>query len=307
MGHLYRSLTLADALVSMGQTAHFLINAHEPSLNILKNRGYTYNIVDLATAHEGWELEAVQSLRATAWVNDRLDTTAAHVERVKALGLPVVTFDDRGSGAAKSDLNVAALVFDPREVAALKGGQVLCGVDYLVINPAISRFSRVRAQIDSTLVTLGGADTHGVTLKVVPLLKDKPWRVTVLLGPAFIHHKDLANIIPEHFLIRHEVASMAEEMARHDLAITGGGMTPFEANAAGLPCIVVANEAFEIPVGQALERFGGCRFAGHHEDIDVSVFQATMDIELMSTVAMASVGLDGAERVANALRELVGL
>ena len=41
---------------------------------------------------------------------------------------------------------------------------------------------------------------------------------------------------------------MAEEMSRHDLAVTGGGMTPFEANAAGLPCIVVANETFEIQV-----------------------------------------------------------
>lgn len=305
MGHLYRSLTLADVLVRMGEDVHFLINAHEPSLRILESRGYAHATVDLAPEAGGWETEAVQRLRASAWINDRLDTTAAHVERVKATGLPVVTFDDRGSGAAQSDLNVAALVFDPEEVARLQGVRVLTGVDHLVLNPAIARFRRARAQLGSVLVTLGGADTYGVTVKVVRLLQDQPWQVTVVLGPAFVHHEALAEVMPGHFKLRHGVASMAEEMARHDLAVTGGGMTPFEANAAGLPCLVVANEPFEIPVGQALERIGGCRFAGHHAAIDASVFRSLLDIAGMSMRAMASVGLDGVQRVATAVRELV--
>ncbi len=304
MGHLYRSLTLADALVRMGEDVHFLINAHEPSLQILKSRGHAHDTVDLAPEAGGWETAAVQRWRASAWINDRLDTTAAHVERVKATGLPVVTFDDRGSGAAQSDLNVAALVFDPEEVARLRGARVLTGVDHLVLNPAIARFRRARAQLGSVLVTLGGADTYGATVKVVRLLRDQPWPVTVVLGPAFVHHEALAEVMPGHFEVRHGVASMAEEMARHDLAVTGGGMTPFEANAAGLPCLVVANELFEIPVGQALARLGGCRFAGHHEAIDASAFQSPLDIAGMSARAMASVGLDGVQRVAQAVREL---
>lgn len=305
MGHLYRSLTLADALVRMGEDVHFLINAHEPSLQILKSRGYAHTTVNLAPEASGWETEAVQRLHASIWINDRLDTTAVHVERVKATGRPVVTFDDRGSGAAKSDLNVAALVFDLEEVDRLQGGRVLTGVDYLVLNPTIARFRRARTQLGSVLVTLGGADTYGATVKVVRLLQDRPWQVTVLLGPAFIHHEALAEVIPSHFEIRHGVASMAEEMSRHDLAVTGGGMTPFEANAAGMPCIVVANELFEIPVGQTLDRLGGCRFAGHHAMIDASVFGQQLDVAGMSTRAMASVGLDGVQRVVTAVRSLV--
>lgn len=304
MGHLYRSLTLADALLRMGDNVHFLINTHEPSLQILKSRGHAHTTVDLSPEAGGWETEAAQRLRASAWINDRLDTTAAHVERVKATGLPVVTFDDRGSGAAQSDLNVAALVFDPAEVARLQGAWVLTGVDHLVLNPAIARFRRARTQPGSVLVTLGGADTYGATVKVVRLLRGKPWKVTVVLGPAFAHHEALAEVMPGHFEIRHGVVSMAEEMARHDLAVTGGGMTPFEANAAGLPCLIVANESFEIPVAQALERMGGCRFAGHHAMIDASVFQSPLDIVDMSAKAMSAVGLDGVQRVATAVREL---
>jgi spore coat polysaccharide biosynthesis predicted glycosyltransferase SpsG len=304
MGHLYRGLTLADALLRMGKDVHFLINSHEPSLQILKSRGYAYTCVDLSPEAGGWEMQMVQRLRASVWINDRLDTTAAHVERVKTTGLPVVTFDDRGSGAAKSDINVAALVFDPDEVARLQGGRVLTGVDHLVLNPAIANLRRVRTQLDSVLVTLGGADTYGATVKVVRLLQVKPWKVTIVLGPAFVHHKALAEVMPSHFKIRHSVPSMAEVMACHDLAVTGGGMTPFEANASGLPCLIVANELFEIPVGQALERMGGCRFAGHHAAIDESAFLTKLDIGGMSARAILSVGLDGVQRVANAVREL---
>lgn len=305
MGHLFRSLTLADALAREGKKAHFLVNAHEPALHILASRGYKHTIVDLAPKASGWETRTVQHLRASVWINDRLDTSAAHVGRVKATGVPVVTFDDRGDGAALSDLNVAALVFNPEEIARLKGRRVLTGVDNLVLDPDIASFRRARKRITSVLVTLGGADTYGATVKVVRLLQEQPWRVTIALGPAFVHQEALAEVMPSHFDVRPGVASMAEEMARHDLAITGGGMTPLEANAAGLPCIVVANESFEIPVGQFLERMGGCRFAGHHEAINVSVFQSELDIEEMSKRAMATVGLGGTQRVVDAVEDLL--
>jgi spore coat polysaccharide biosynthesis predicted glycosyltransferase SpsG len=305
MGHLYRSLTLADELARAGEDVHFLINNHEPSLQILKSRGYAYATVDLRPEAGGWETEAARRLRASAWINDRLDTTAAHVKRVKATGLPVVTFDDRGSGAVHSDLNVAALVFDPQEVGRLQGARVLNGVDYLLLNPDIARFRQPRTQMHRVLVTLGGADTYGATVKVARLLRNKPWQVTVVLGPAFVHHEALAEVMPGHFEVKHGVASMAQEMTSHDVAVTGGGMTPFEANAAGLPCLVVANEVFEIPVGKALEGMGGCRFLGHHESINASVFDEPLDIAGMSARAMAAVGLQGVQRVATAVRGLV--
>jgi spore coat polysaccharide biosynthesis predicted glycosyltransferase SpsG len=305
MGHLYRSMTLADRLVRMGEEVHFLINNHEPSMQVLTSRGYVHDTVDLSSDVRGWETEALRTLKPAIWINDRLDTNAEHVECIKARGIPVVTFDDRGTGAALSDLNVAALVFEPEEIKRLQGGRLLTGVNHLVLDPAIKHFRRLRKEITSVLVTLGGADTYGTTVKVVALLSNKPWKVTVVLGPAFDHHAELAEVMPGHFEIRPCVSSMVEEMARHDMAVTGGGITPFEANAAGLPCIVVANEAFEVQVGQALQRMGGCRFAGHHSMIDPAVFYIPVGIKGMSKRAMSSIDLHGLQRVVTAVQELV--
>ena len=305
MGHLFRSITLADALSREGCDVYFLVNDHALSLEILAQRGFEFNTVDLASQAGGWEAEMVRRLQASVWINDRLDTTVAHVERIKSTGTPVATFDDRGSGAALSDLNVAALVFDQHEVSLLQGARVLNGVDYLLLNPDIAHFRRARTQMHRVLVTLGGADTHGATVEVVRLLRTKPWQVTVLLGPAFDHHEELAEVMPSHFELQQGVPSMVEAMDRHDLAVTGGGMTPFEANAAGLPCLVVANEVFEIPVGKALERMGGCKFIGHHQSFNESVFDEPLDIAGMSARAMAAVGLEGLQRVSTAVRALV--
>lgn len=304
MGHLYRSLTLADELVRIGEQVQFLINDHEPSLHILNSRGYVHEVVNLAPRVSGWESDVVRRLHASIWINDRLDTSVTHVKRIKATGIPVVTFDDRGSGAALSNLNVAALIFDPEDIAQLHGERVLSGEAYVVLNPDIARFRRLRTDVKSVLVTLGGADTYGATVKVVRLLRHMSWKVTIVLGPAFIHHEALTEIMPRHFELKHGVVSMVEEMSRHDLAVTGGGITPFEANAAGLPCLVLANEQFEVPVCKALEDMGGCRFIGHHMAIDPLAFEQSLNISDMSKNGMASIGIDGVFRVISAIRDL---
>jgi spore coat polysaccharide biosynthesis predicted glycosyltransferase SpsG len=307
MGHLFRSLNLAYELQKRGHAIRFLINAHEASLRILSERGHAPLVVDLSLVNSGWEVELVRQLGVKAWINDRLDTDVRHVQLVRGTGISVATFDDRGSGAAASNLNVAALVFDECGTPALSGMRVLRGPEYLVLNPEIARFKRERTVLKSVLVTLGGSDTYGVTVSVLNLLRALDWPITVVLGPGFKHEAELDAALWPGVVVKRQVPSMIQEMARHDLAITGGGVTPFEANAAGLPCIVIANETFEVPVGIALQAMGGCIFAGHHSTIDATVFDENIPLHSMSCSAMRHIGLEGATRVACALEEMIAV
>jgi spore coat polysaccharide biosynthesis predicted glycosyltransferase SpsG len=305
MGHLFRALHLADALTAKGVRCKFLVNRHEPALEIIAQRGHAALAVDLHDLESGWEDALVRREGIRLWVNDRLDTSRRHARRIKALGLPLVTFDDRGEGAAWADLHIAALAFDDAE--SLAGRQVLRGVRYLILDPAIARYRRQRDSFRSLVVSLGGSDTYGVTVKVVKLLAAQDQGATIIIGPAFAHHEALARVMTPRFTLKRGVPSLAEEFERHDLAVTGGGITPFEASAAGLPCIVIANERFEIPVGRALERMGGAVFAGFHESIDPKVFVRDFPIAAMSRAAMANVDLEGVRRVTQAIMGLVGM
>lgn len=303
MGHFYRALNLADGLAKAGLEYTFFLNDHVPSRQILIERGVPHRVVDLEDFTGNWEASLIRQHGITLWLNDRLDTDVRHAETVKATGIPLVTFDDRGTGAALADLHVAALAFDRQE--QLAGARLLRGEDYLVLNPHINAHKWLRKHLSSVLVTLGGSDTYGVTVKVVELLKEMGLTATIVVGPAFMHMALLDDVLTEGFTVKRGVPSMVEEFYRHDLAITGGGITPFEANASGLPCVVIANELFEIPVGMALDRLGGSRFAGHHECLSLPLFGANLPLEQMSQAGMRNIGLQGTQRVVGALLQLV--
>jgi spore coat polysaccharide biosynthesis predicted glycosyltransferase SpsG len=178
----------------------------------------------------------------------------------------------------------------------------------MILNPEIELYRRHRDSLTSILVTMGGADTYGVTIKVAQWLRNNAMHATIVTGPAFQHQDELDTILKgktEGSLThRGSVASLAQEMASHDIAITGGGVTPFEACAGGLPCIVIANEDFEIPVGRALEKLGCARFAGHHSTFDLAPAFEGLPIGTMSRAALDAVDLEGVRRVGALIRGL---
>ena len=291
MGHFYRALNLADGLAKAGLPYKFYLNDHAPSQKILIERGVPHRVVNLDDFTGNWEAAQIQQDGITLWVNDRLNTDARHAEKIKASVVPLVTFDDRGTGAAFADLHIAALAFDAEE--RLAGAKLLRGASYLILNQQISDYVRHRVKRASILVTLGGSDTYGVTIKVVKLLKDMNLTATIVVGPSFIHMDKLDEVLTDDFTLKRGVPSMIEEFSHHDLAITGGGITPFEANASGLPCVVIANEQFEIPVGIALQKLGGSLFVGHHESLLLPLFGENLPLEEMSRDGLRNIDLQG--------------
>ena len=161
MGHLFRALNLAQELERRGHCVTLLVNEDEVALRMLNNHGYTPIVVNLHDYTREWESELIERHGFSVWINDRLDTVAAHVQSVHKSEIKIATFDDRGSGAALADLHIASLNFDELQLA---GKKVLHGVNYLVLNQEIARYQRLRQALGSILVTLGGSDTYGAII-----------------------------------------------------------------------------------------------------------------------------------------------
>jgi spore coat polysaccharide biosynthesis predicted glycosyltransferase SpsG len=249
-----------------------------------------------------WEAKLIAKYGINVWINDRLDTDIRHAGNVKAAQIKLITFDDHGSGAALADLHFAPLVFE--EVEKLQGRKVCQGTDYLALNSDINRFKRLRKTAGRLLVTLGGSDTHGVTLKVVDVIKKRTQSATVVIGPAFEYRDELERIIPDGYQLKDSVPSLIQEFSLHDLAITGGGVTPFEANASGLPCIIVANERFEIPAAKHLHQIGSSVFAGHWSELGEDLLDRKLEIERMSRTGMEQITTGGVRNIYREIRAL---
>ncbi|MDJ0875045.1 MAG: hypothetical protein QNJ02_07225 [Desulfobacterales bacterium] len=304
MGHLFRGIHLARCLSLHGRDNLILVNAHAPSIRQLKQYGLPFQVVPLEEDFNNWETRVIEENAIDIWMNDRLDTTKNHAARVKANKVALVTFDDAGTGAALSDLHFAPLA-GCRSIR-LEGSHLLTGLDYLILDPGLGAHRRQRTQANRLLVSLGGSDTHGVVVRLVGILKQLGIKATIHIGPAFKHGEELAQIIDSQFKMMASAPSMGAVYTDHDLAVTGGGVTPFEAAATGLPSVVIANEDFEIPTGQFLQTRGLALFAGHHESLGTEKIAAALRIAhenqtAMSATCLQAVPTDGAENVYDAI------
>jgi spore coat polysaccharide biosynthesis predicted glycosyltransferase SpsG len=305
MGHLFRMINLYGVLRQSGaEVVVVLLGEHPPSSEWLGRKGISFEVVtDHLAGTPGWETSLVLRHKTKVWVNDRLETDANHAARIKELGLLLVTFDDLGSGAAHADLHVAALAGVRGE--SPHGVKVLMGLDYLILAPEIVQYRRHRSSCSSMVVNFGGSDTHGMTVKVARWLSVRQQAATLILGPGFIHEAELAEIDLNKLIVKRSVPSLAAEFSQHDVAITGGGITAFEAAAAGLPSVTVANESFEVGHCRHLHALGCSVFAGPHDKVDWSLMETSLNISAMSQAALDAVNAEGAKRVCNELMNLL--
>lgn len=297
MGHLFRQINFASLLAEKGEQFVFLVNNDPSAFAVLAKKKIQVVSVDLADDVTGWEIGMIKRFDVKFWVDDRLDTSLTHARRVKESGVSLTVFDDCGPGAGLADFNFSGLCFEGKE--GLRGKNVFTGTDYLILNREIDLYRRVRHSVKKIIVTLGGSDTYGATVKVIELLRSAGLAATVITGPSFKHFNELMSAALGEFEIKPAVDSLIAEFNNYDLAVTGGGVTPFEANACGLPCIIIANEHFEIPSAKYLESIGASVFAGHHERINLQVFDNLPDVSLMSKAGLSTLNTKGAEKIYN--------
>ena len=298
MGHLYRALNVATFLRSQDRSFVFMANDDPNCRRVLVERDIFYRAVDLRDLRSNWETKAIREFGIELWINDRLDTSEAHGRHVKGNAVRLLTFDDRGGGAVFADFHVAALVFAGRD--QLRGHRVLTGVEYLVLAEEVRAARRQRHRSERLLVTMGGSDTYGVTVELVKMLKSLGRTATVHTGPAFTHRQELADILAPGFDVADGVESLPGFMRDFDVAITGGGITQFEAAASGLPCLTISCEVHEEEACVYLDDMGVTSYLGGRRDLSsTSLADALdrLDPVRMSSRGMEVIPTDGLRRI----------
>lgn len=299
MGHFYRALNILEYLENIGEEAVLFINNDEKSIKILKEKSVSYEIADYSDTKSNWEKKLIQKYHVDVWILDKFETAMELTSHVKNEGILLAAIDDKGVGADLVDLHFCSMLFHD-----LRGKRIYSGREYMILNPELARYRRKRTELNRILVTLGGSDTYGVTVKVVKILKRQGYGADIVIGPNFQHKDLLEQEVDENFTVYDTVPSLAAKFYDYDLAITGGGITCFEANVSGLPCIVVANELHEIDNGRYLAGFGGAKFAGYYKDIsekDINIEE--LEINKMSEAALLALSLEGMQNIYNKIQE----
>ncbi len=272
LGHVMRSLTLAQELrEKYNAKICFYVNDFEPALNMISKTDFMYSTTDKIP---DVDVLIIDVLHQPA-LNDVLKK--AHF-KVLVIIDDLYSFDTIYSYAdivVNSQITANNVNYD--QFSALKK---LLGLKHLLLRHSFQKYltsekqqeKQKRKEIKNIIVTFGGGDRLGSTLKVLNALNKAslPIKITVIIGNAFPFMKEfeqLRSTLSSHFEIIFNAPHIEDYMYQADLAFCTAGYTGYELIAVGTPFFIIEQENEQHPIVQKLVETGAALSLGYHDVI----------------------------------------
>lgn len=247
LGHIRRSMTLAQELQRRKAKIHFIVRQDSLSVQLLAAHGFDA---------DGVNEEDDQDLRETVTSIARLDAHVVVVDSYKikqvaaarSPGRVLVAIDDLAEAGwlVETDLIVNGSV-NAEDLSYPSGVKKLLGPDYLLLREEFSQNPErhVRDTVQRVLISVGGADKDGITATLIKYVRNAlpTVLIDVVLGPFFdpenIDTIQRAAQDDTDVTLHISPANPRALMLACDIAISGGGQTACELAAAGTPALAI--------------------------------------------------------------------
>jgi spore coat polysaccharide biosynthesis protein SpsF len=308
-GHIRRCLMLARALRDrQGASVLFALDGDEDAAAKLREADFE-TIVLPQHGHAAWLASLVGTRKPDMLIADaRHRLTSAELAALTNKVRVIAVLDDI------SDRRLVATLayYTPLpQVAELSWQGSSCKVrigwewSLLGFDPALYRRKANQSRRAQLIVTMGGSDPKDFTrlaLKAVVQVI-APLKARFVIGPNFASPGALANEIEAAgFEALQDVADLATEFVRADLALISFGVTAYEVAALGVPSLYLTLTADHARSASALCRAGmGDLVTPDPERIASALGQLIMDRDrrhAMSQAGPAAIDGKGAERIA---------
>jgi spore coat polysaccharide biosynthesis predicted glycosyltransferase SpsG len=321
MGHVYRSLAIAEELCSISSAdVQFLMSAEHPEgVKRVSGAGYTVRVL----SGGGVEaiLEAIQDYSPNIVVNDRPFLEKEYLEALAKLGASTVNLVDSLEDIERP-ADITSMIIATMREDQLEREDYYGGPEFAILRESFAgRAKSVREEAREVVVSFGGSDPQGLTLKVLRALDgvDKSrgeLTVKAVLGPAFSYGQELAELLPKlryQPILLENVEHMAETLSEADLVFCAGGMTVYEIAALGIPGIVLCQNAREQRRMEHYSRSGSIEHLGLGTEVGEKRICDTAQRLLadvgrrraMSEAGRKLVDARGAQRVAEVVKNAV--
>lgn len=328
IGHITRTLTLADALAERGASTIFLCRAPADVLGSLRAHGH--EVVPLPEAgageteedHAAIVLCALSGYPVADWlVVDHYRLGRRWEAMLRSAARRIAVIDDLANRDHDCDLLLDQNLCADAETryAARIPAQVrqLLGPRYALLRPNFRMHRQQvkprRPPVRRVLVFFGGADAGNETAKAlrgVGVVNAPEVAVDVLIGPLNPHYEQLRDQVADlREVTLHRPTSRIDELiAQADLSLGAAGSASWERCCLGLPALLVAVADNQVATGMALADGGVADFLGRATETTPERWGESIMARLespwiteASERALALVDGLGAERVADAI------
>lgn len=245
LGHVVRCLALADEFrETHGWGVTFAMATGPVGFDLVGHAGHPIERMH-GNSEDAWMGNLIQQLRPDALVLDVRSGLSRHsIEKWRHGGIIVVAIDDPSDRRLAADLAFYPPVPQVRKMDWTGfTGRLYAGWEWVVLRREFAnRPLKVSHDRPLVLVTMGGSDPAGMTLKAVEALDllDEDFDTVIVLGPGFCHDTALGALLAKshrQFEVCRNVQDMAGLMRRADLAIASFGVTAYELAAMGVPAV----------------------------------------------------------------------
>jgi spore coat polysaccharide biosynthesis predicted glycosyltransferase SpsG len=290
-GHLMRCVALAEQMRACGQwDVIFAMTDDRAGIDLVRERGFTVEHPQFQGkehAERDWLALLADRHQADLLLLDlRNDLRRADVEAVRGNDITIVCIDDLSERRLAADL-----VFFPPvpQVRHLDWtgfrGRWFSGWEWIMMP---THFAAERAslqpvyrEIPQLLITMGGSDPAGMTLRAIDALDtlDSKFETNIVVGSAFMHGPALKRKL-EHTNREYRVTvnppSIARVMKSADLALASFGATAYELACLGIPTLHLCLSEDHAKSASALTEAGAAVSLGIYSEVSLTAIRAAI-------------------------------
>ena len=274
LGHLFRCMALADSL--KGCKMFFWVKENPAVEAILKQNNVTYLSQNINVQSEmDFLLAEAKNKRIDAIIMDLLVYPDGYLEQLKQIGVKLITFHEFEKRLNYSDIAINYNTFNGfDECNNITSTNTCYGPSYIIIRDGIRKVNpiEISKKVKTILISMGGSDPGGITLKVANALKDLSRKVRIVIhaGPAFKFQTELSSVFGKDgdaITIKENVPELAMLMIDSDVAVASGGNTMYELCYLGIPSIIISQNMHQYEFADELDKKGAVKSLGLSKNI----------------------------------------
>ena len=241
-GHLARCLVLAGLFYDLFHSEHvFLMKEYDDGLRHARAAGQNVCVMPsgLDTDQEReFVLQMIGQFCPDWHIVDvpYADTDVSYFPKVQETGCKILFIDDARFLDPGADVLLNSSVLAQKRTIKLHGDRTsyLLGPEFFIFDGSGALTSKKPGAKREVLVTFGGSDPTGLTVKVVKALLTEEWpgtHFTVVLGPGFQQLEKIEKMMQgreDDFKALHNPATLIHLFAESFLTICAGGRTMYE-------------------------------------------------------------------------------
>ncbi len=240
LGHLMRTLLLADSLKDSFEITYVTQNLKGNQNHLIEKNGFAHRIVSSMDCEE--LVNIAKELKAVLVIIDHYEVDISCEAKLKEL-CDVMVFDDEFKEHSANIVLNHSFIAKEEAYAYLNDTKVLAGVKYTLLKNGFldhkNRFTPLGSLKDKkVLITLGGSDPLNLSLciKKYLLAQEKSLQVNIVTTSANQNISYL-KVADKELIVNAD--DMAELMNRYDLIITSASTSLLETFALKKPFIAI--------------------------------------------------------------------